>query len=63
MSSQDLNFTGLVGLARSQGFTPSEGKGLEKLMSDLAVFHQRSCDRRGLVRLSYRTHLYIAISN
>jgi ubiquinone/menaquinone biosynthesis C-methylase UbiE len=63
VSSQDLDFTGLVGLARSQGFTPSEGKGLEKLMSDLAVFHQRSCDRRGLVRLSYRTHLYIAISN
>ncbi|OKH27116.1 class I SAM-dependent methyltransferase [Chroogloeocystis siderophila] len=63
VSSQDLDFTGLVGLARSQGFTPSEGKGLEKLMSDLAVFQQRFCDRQSSVRLIYRTRLYTAISN
>ncbi|WP_337885918.1 class I SAM-dependent methyltransferase [Fischerella thermalis] len=61
--SQDLDLTGLLGLARSQGFTPSEGKGLEKLMSDLAVFHQHSCDRQGSVRLIYRTRLYTAIAN
>lgn len=63
VSNQSLDFPGLVGLARSQGFTPSEGEGLEKLMSDLAVFHQRFCDRQGSVRLMYRTRLYTAISN
>lgn len=63
ISNQSLDLPGLIGLARSQGFTPSEGKCLEKLMSDLAVFHQRSCDRQGLVRLIYRTRLYTAISN
>ncbi len=63
LSNQSLDFPGLIGLARSQGFTPSEGKGLEKLMSDLAVFHQRFCDRQGSVRLIYRTRLYTAISN
>jgi ubiquinone/menaquinone biosynthesis C-methylase UbiE len=62
VSNQPLDFPGLIGLARSQGFTPSEGKGLEKLMSDLAVFHQRFCDRQGSVRLLYRTRLYTAIS-
>lgn len=63
VSSQYLDFPGLVGLARSQGFTPSEGSGLEKLMSDLALFQQRCCDRQGFVRLIYRTRLYTAISN
>jgi SAM-dependent methyltransferase len=63
VSSQSLDFPGLVGLARSQGFTPSEGKGLEKLVSDLAVFYQRFCDHQGSVRLLYRTYLYTAISN
>ncbi|WP_416669648.1 class I SAM-dependent methyltransferase [Egbenema bharatensis] len=63
VSSQCLDLPGLVGLARSQGFTPSEGKGLEKLISDLAVFQQRFYDRQGSVRLIYRTHLYTAISN
>ena len=62
VSNQYLDSLGLVGLARSQGFTPSEGKSLEKLVSDLAVFHQRFCDRQGSVRLLYRTRLYTAIS-
>jgi ubiquinone/menaquinone biosynthesis C-methylase UbiE len=61
--SQYLDFLGLVGLARSQGFTPSQGKGLEKLMSNLAVFHQRFCDHQGSVKLIYRTRLYTAISS
>lgn len=62
ISNQSLDFAGLIGLARSQGFAPSEGKGLEKLMSDLAVFHQHFCDHQGSVRLTYRTRLYTAIS-
>jgi ubiquinone/menaquinone biosynthesis C-methylase UbiE len=63
VSNQYLDSLGLVGLARSQGFTASEGRNLEKLVSDLAVFHQRFCDHQGLVRLIYRTHLYTATSN
>ncbi|WP_008310958.1 class I SAM-dependent methyltransferase [Leptolyngbya sp. PCC 6406] len=61
MSNQYLDFLGLIGLARSQGFTPSGGEDLEKLMSDLTVFHQRFCDPQNSVRLIYRTRLYIAI--
>ncbi|MDX2271433.1 MAG: class I SAM-dependent methyltransferase [Cyanobacteriota bacterium] len=63
LSNQNLNFSGLIGLARSQGFTPSSGEELEKLISDLAVFHQRFCNHQGFVRLIYHTYLYTAISN
>jgi ubiquinone/menaquinone biosynthesis C-methylase UbiE len=63
VSAQYLDYPGLLGLARSQGFTPPEGRGLERLMSDLAVFHQRFSDRQGSVRLCYRTRLYTAISS
>jgi SAM-dependent methyltransferase len=63
LSSQNLDFSGLVGLARSQGFTPSGGEELEKLISDLAVFHQRFYNHQGSVRLIYRTCLYTAMVN
>lgn len=62
VSNQSLDFSGLVGLARSQGFTPSGGKDLEKLMADLAVFYQRFCNSQNSVQLIYRTRLYVAIS-
>ena len=61
-SEQFLDLPGLIGLARSQGFTPSAGKDLEKLIADLSVFHQRFSNHQGLVRLSYSTRLYIAVS-
>ena len=60
--TQELDLTGLVGLARSQGFTPSEGEAFEKLVLDLSKFCDRYCDAQGQVRLAYRTRLYLATS-
>lgn len=60
---QTLDLVGLVGLARSQGFTPASGSTLEKLNADLAMFHHKFCNAQGLVQLAYRTHLYIATSS
>ncbi|GAB4213269.1 MAG: class I SAM-dependent methyltransferase [Synechococcales cyanobacterium] len=59
-SEQTLDFSGLIGLALSQGFTPSAGIGLEKLRTDLAMFYQRVCNPQGLVNLMYCTYLYTA---
>ncbi|MDX2239694.1 MAG: class I SAM-dependent methyltransferase [Leptolyngbyaceae cyanobacterium bins.302] len=58
--TQQLDLAGLVGLARSQGFTPSSGANLDRLISELTKFHQRFCDAQGQVSLVYRTRLYQA---
>jgi len=57
---QSLDLTGLIGLARSQGFTPNSGEDLEKLIAELAQFYQQTQSTDGLVRLNYVTHLYLA---
>ncbi len=59
---QHLNLVGLIGLARSQGFTPSGGAALDKLVVELSQFHHHFCDTQGQVCLTYRTHLYLATS-
>lgn len=59
---QHLDLAGLVGLARSQGFTPQEGATLEKLILDLGRFCDRFCDNQRQVRLIYCTKLYLATS-
>lgn len=58
--SQALDLVGLIGLARSQGFTPAGGVALETLAGELTNFHQRFCDRSGQVRLAYCTRVYLA---
>lgn len=57
---QSLDLRGLVGLARSQGFTPSQGAALENLISELSHFHRQFADAQGHVSLAYRTRLYLA---
>lgn len=59
---QQLDLVGLIGLARSQGFTPARGAALEKLVAELSTFHQYFCNAQGQVRLAYCTRLYLATS-
>jgi ubiquinone/menaquinone biosynthesis C-methylase UbiE len=59
---QQLDLVGLIGLARSQGFTPAEGTDLDKLIAELVRFHQRFCNSQDQVRLAYCTRLYLANS-
>lgn len=59
---QQLDLVELIGLARSQGFTPTGGANAKKLVAELSTFHQRFCNAQGQVRLAYRTRLYLAIS-
>ncbi|MCU0533171.1 MAG: class I SAM-dependent methyltransferase [Hydrococcus sp. Prado102] len=61
-SQQELDLTGLIGLAQSQGFIPQESKQLEQLISKLSIFHSRFCNKCDRVRLAYRTRLYLATS-
>lgn len=61
--NQQLDLVGLIGLAHSQGFTPTGGTTLEKLVSELSTFHQRFCDAQGQVQLAYQTRLYLATSS
>jgi ubiquinone/menaquinone biosynthesis C-methylase UbiE len=58
--NQQLDLTGLIGLARSQGFTPSGGTALGKLIPELTEFHQHFCNTQGQIKLTYCTHLFIA---
>jgi ubiquinone/menaquinone biosynthesis C-methylase UbiE len=60
--NQQLDLAGLIGLARSQGFTPSGGAALDKLASELSEFHHRFRDAQGQVQLTYCTRLYTATS-
>jgi hypothetical protein len=50
---QQLDLVGLIGLARSQGFTPAGGTALEKKITELTTFHQHFCNAQGQVRLAY----------
>ena len=59
---QQLDLVGLIGLARSQSFTPAGGANAEKLVSELSTFHQRFCNAQGQVQLAYCTRLYLATS-
>lgn len=58
--NQQLDLIGLIGLARSQGFTPAGGTALDKLTSELKGFHRRFCNDQGQVQLTYCTRLYVA---
>ena len=60
--NQQLDLVGLIGLARSQGFTPAGGTALERLVSELAEFHQHFRNSQGQVQLIYCTRLYVATS-
>ncbi|BAU10039.1 methyltransferase type 11 [Leptolyngbya sp. NIES-3755] len=60
--TQQLDLVGLIGLARSQGFTPAEGSDLGKLVAELSTFHQRFRNSQDQVRLTYCTRLYLANS-
>lgn len=58
--NQQLDLAGLIGLAKSQGFTPASGTALERLISELSVFYQHFCNSQDQVQLTYCTRLYIA---
>jgi SAM-dependent methyltransferase len=58
--TQTLDLAGLIGLAHSQGFTPSSGTALDALITELSKFHHRFCNTQGQVELAYRTRLYTA---
>lgn len=60
---QFLDLEGLIGLARSQGTTPQSDLELENLTKNLTELWECSSDSHGLVRLLYKTHLYLAHKN
>jgi ubiquinone/menaquinone biosynthesis C-methylase UbiE len=60
--NQQLDLIGLIGLARSQGFTPAGGTALDTLIAELTAFHQRFCNSQGQVQLTYCARLYVATS-
>lgn len=60
--NQKLDLPGLLGLAHSQGFTPTEGIDREKLISGLSKFHHHFANDGAQVRLAYQTRLYLATS-
>jgi len=62
-SHQVLDRAGLLGLARSQGFTPLAGEAGDRLAAQVADFHRQFRDERDQVTLHYQTLLYTAISS
>lgn len=60
---QFLDLEGLIGLARSQGFTPQSGVELASLETKLAELCDRYATPQGQVRLRYETHLYLSYRN
>ncbi|MEO0868403.1 MAG: class I SAM-dependent methyltransferase [Cyanobacteria bacterium J06642_11] len=60
---QQLDRRGLMGLAHSQGFTPSAGEAYEAMVAALSAFCDRTCNAEGQVQLRYITRLYLATSS
>lgn len=58
--TQALDQAGLIGLARSQGFTPNTGTGLADLETAIAQFHAQWSHTDGVVPLQYQTRVYSA---
>ncbi|MEM9769560.1 MAG: class I SAM-dependent methyltransferase [Cyanobacteria bacterium P01_D01_bin.71] len=59
---QQLDLQGLIGLAHSQGFTPSAGEAFEAMIGALSTFRNRHCNAKSQVQLRYVTRLYLAKS-
>lgn len=57
---QTLDFAGLVGLARSQGFTPTTGSGFDAMCVALRAFYQDHAKQQNGVCLRYLTRVYTA---
>lgn len=57
---QELDLDGLIGRALSVSYLPRQGATHEELLTSLKELHHRFCDPRGLIRLLYRTRLYLA---
>jgi hypothetical protein len=58
--AQELDGPGLIGRARSASYVPREGEGFETLERMLRTLHERHRDARGLVRMRYRTIVWLA---
>jgi len=58
--SQELDLAGLIGRARSASYIPRKGPLLERLLAGLGELHARHADAAGVVRLVYRSLLYLA---
>jgi SAM-dependent methyltransferase len=55
---QWLDLPGLLGRARSSSYAPPSGRALASMEDALTALHARFSDRRGRVRLVYRTVVY-----
>lgn len=59
-NEQALDLAGLVGRAFSASYSPKAGPGREQLVAELTALHRTHADASGLVRLRYRTEVYLA---
>lgn len=59
-NEQALDAAGLVGRALSASYVPKEGARHEAVVAGLLRLHARAADDRGLVRLRYRTRVFLA---
>jgi ubiquinone/menaquinone biosynthesis C-methylase UbiE len=58
---QVLDLSGLMGLARSRSYTPTEGTtAYEMLMQGLTELHQQFADQAGLVTMCYVANIFLA---
>lgn len=56
---QELDLSGLIGLARSQSIVSLDEPVQQQLISNLKQLYQSNCDRNDRVYLSYRTFVFI----
>ena len=57
---QEVDLAGLIGRATSSSYIPREGVLHQQLVSSLQQLYESTCNEHGLVRLVYRTLVYLA---
>lgn len=57
---QALDVSGFVGRATSASYVPKSGALHDRIVGELRAIHERHADSAGLVRMRYRTRVYIA---
>jgi len=60
VNKHELDLTGLIGRAQSSSYIPREGVAYEQLVSSLQELHQRFCNERGFVYMTYLTSVHLA---
>lgn len=60
LNEQALDLPGLIGRATSASYAPKQGPRFAELVRLLTALHTRHAGRDGLVRMMYRTEVYLA---